>query len=58
VKKPSTLTVPAAARRLGFTLKYVYDLIYSGRLQAEKLGGRWHIPVTAVDARLAKRAQQ
>jgi len=33
-----SVSVPEAARRLGFTLKYVYDLLYSGRLKAEK---RW-----------------
>jgi len=53
-----TFSPPAAARRLGFTLKYIYDLVYSGRLKAEKISGRWHIPASEVDARLAKRAEQ
>jgi len=58
MKSTTTVTVPAAARQLGFTLKYVYDLIYSGRMRGEKVAGRWHIPVAEVNARLAKRTDQ
>jgi excisionase family DNA binding protein len=47
--------VPATARKLGWTLRYVYDLIYAGRLKAEKVSGRWQIPVTEVEARLKRR---
>jgi excisionase family DNA binding protein len=52
------LNVPAAARRLGFTLKYVYDLVYAGRLQATKVAGRWQIPEAAIDARMKRKEQQ
>ena len=48
MKKPETLTVSTAARRLGFTLKYVYDLLYSGKLKAEKIAGRWRIDESAI----------
>jgi excisionase family DNA binding protein len=52
------VSVPEAARRLGFTLKYVYDLLYSGRLKADKKLGRWRIPVEEIEARLKKRSEQ
>lgn len=42
-----TLTVRETARREGWTLKYVYDLLYSGRLPGRKIGRRWVIPAEA-----------
>ena len=57
-KPKEALSVPGAARQLGFTLKYVYDLVYSGRLKAEKVGGRWRIAASEVEARLRKRGEQ
>ncbi len=53
-----SVTVPEAARRLGFTLKYVYDLLYSGRLKAEKKKGRWRISKGEIEARLNVRRDQ
>ena len=58
MKIKNTLSVPAAARQLGYTLKYVYDLVYSGRIKADKIAGRWHIPVSEVEARMAKKGRQ
>ena len=52
------LTVSAAARKLGCTLRYIYDLLYAGRLKAEKVAGRWHIPVAEVEARLRNRVKR
>jgi len=52
------ISVSEAARRLGFTLKYVYDLLYSGRLKAEKKMGRWSIPAEEIEARLRTRGEQ
>jgi excisionase family DNA binding protein len=52
------VSVPEAAKRLGFTLKYVYDLLYSGRLKAEKKMGRWRIPIEEIEARLKIRSQR
>lgn len=46
------LSVRETAQRLGCTLKYVYDLLYSGRLPAQKRGQQWRIPAKAVEARL------
>jgi len=49
----NTLSVRAAARSLGVGLKRVYELLYDGRLRgAEKKGGRWRIPITAIEDRL------
>jgi excisionase family DNA binding protein len=50
-----TLGIAEAARKLNVTLKYVYDLVYSGRLPAEKSGRTWRIPASAVEARLKTR---
>jgi excisionase family DNA binding protein len=52
-----TIGIAEAARKLNFTLKYVYDLVYSGRLPAAKVGRTWRIPVDAVEARLKQRGQ-
>lgn len=53
--KKEFFSVPEAARKLGCTLGYVYDLVYAGRLKAEKIAGRWRIPVAEVEVRLRKR---
>jgi excisionase family DNA binding protein len=55
MKPHKTSTVQEAARALGWTLKYIYDLIYSGRISAEKIAGRWRIPEAEIAARLSKR---
>lgn len=52
-----TIGVRETARKLDFTLKYVYDLVYSGKLPAEKTGRTWRIPVSAVEARLKQRGE-
>ena len=56
--KNKTFTVPEAARALGWTLKYVYDLVYAGRIAANKVAGRWHIPKAEIEIRLRKRGGQ
>lgn len=53
-----SVSVSETARRLGFTLKYVYDLLYSGRLKAEKERGRWRIPSEEIEARLKMRGER
>jgi excisionase family DNA binding protein len=53
-----TCSVAETARAMRFTLKYVYDLVYSGRLPARKVGGRWHIPKEEIEARLRNREQR
>lgn len=54
MKQRATVSVRETALRLGVTLKYVYDLVYSGRLPASKSGRVWGIDARAV-RELAKR---
>ena len=57
MEQKSRFTVRQVALMLGCTLKFVYDLLYAGRLQgASKVGRVWRIPRTAVEARLKTRA--
>lgn len=51
-------SVPEAARALGFTLKYIHDLIHAGRLRAEKVERKWRIPAAEIEARLKAKGQQ
>ncbi len=51
-----TLTVREAALEMGYTMKYVYDLIYMERLPgARKVGTSWRIPARAIQAQLEAR---
>jgi len=50
-----TLGVRQTANRLGCTIKYVYDLLYAGRLPGRKQNGKWRIPIRAVEMRLRAR---
>jgi excisionase family DNA binding protein len=52
-----TIGVRDAARRLSVTTKYIYDLLYSGKLPAEKIARQWRIATEAVEARLKRREQ-
>jgi excisionase family DNA binding protein len=52
-----TIGIREAARKLNFTLKYVYDLVYLGKLPATKTGRQWRIPLSAVEARLKRRGE-
>ncbi len=52
-----TISVREAAQQRGVTRKYIYDLIYEGRLAAEKVGRQWRIPADAVRARLKQRGE-
>jgi excisionase family DNA binding protein len=51
------LSVPQTAQELKYTLKYVFDLLYAGKLEgARKVGGRWRIPFAAVEQWRRRRA--
>ncbi|MBI3475214.1 MAG: helix-turn-helix domain-containing protein [Acidobacteria bacterium] len=52
-----TCTVPQAARCLSVSLKWVRDLIYAGRLPAQKTGGRWYIRKADLEFRLKQRSE-
>lgn len=51
----ATIGVREAARKLNVTTKYVYDLLYSGKLEATKVAKQWRIQLTAVKERLRER---
>jgi excisionase family DNA binding protein len=44
-----------AAQELGTRLDTIYQLIWSGKLSAFKLDGRWRIPRKAIETRLLAR---
>jgi excisionase family DNA binding protein len=52
-----TLGIREAAIKLNFTMKYLYDLVYSGRLRATKVGRQWRIPLSAIEERLQQRGK-
>jgi hypothetical protein len=43
-----TVSVARAARELGFTTKYIYDLVWGGRIVATRNNGRWQIPMAEI----------
>jgi excisionase family DNA binding protein len=49
------LTAVEAARRLSVGLDYLYGLLWTGKLRGQKVGRRWLIPNSAVEARLRAR---
>jgi excisionase family DNA binding protein len=58
MKKDQFLSVSDAAKQLHCTTKYVYDMLQSGSLSATKTDGRWRIPASAVETKLAKRSEK
>lgn len=54
-ERTETIGVKDTARRLKYSLKYVYDLVYLGKLPAEKVDGKWRIPSDVVDEWLRNR---
>lgn len=55
MKRPHSLGVRDTAKSLGVSLKFVYDLVWAGKLEAEKVGKTWRIPASAIEARLKQR---
>lgn len=56
MERKTGFTVRQAALRLGYSLKFVYDLLYAGRFRgARKIRRTWRIPARAVEARLRAR---
>lgn len=54
VLQPTGFSVAEVARELGISLQYAYSLVYSGKLPAQRLAGRWRISSKAVDERRKK----
>ncbi len=53
--KERGLSPREAALRLGIGLDFVYRELWSGKLPGRKEEGRWVIPATAIEERLARR---
>jgi excisionase family DNA binding protein len=51
-KESRTVGVREAARILNCSLKYIYDLLYLGKLPAKKVARQWRISAAAVESRL------
>lgn len=56
-KNEKVLSVSKAARELGCTLRWVYDMVYAGRLKANKVAGRWQIAKAEIEALLERRGR-
>ena len=57
--KPEEFSPRQAALELGYTLGYVYSLIYSGQFEsARRVDGQWRIPAGAVEQRRQQRQQR
>ena len=55
MKRQEFFTVRDTAKRLGVSIKFMYDLIWAGKLDATKVGKVWRIPASAVEKRLQRR---
>jgi excisionase family DNA binding protein len=55
MQKEEQVSAVEAARRLGVGLDYLYGLLWTGKLEGQKIGRKWKIPVAAVNARLKQR---
>jgi excisionase family DNA binding protein len=53
--KEKELSAIEAARKLGVGLDYLYSLLWTGKLQARKVGKQWRVPAEAVEARMKQR---
>jgi excisionase family DNA binding protein len=50
-KRNETLTAREFATRSGLGLQYIYIKIWSGKIPARKVDGRWLIPAAALEER-------
>jgi excisionase family DNA binding protein len=55
LKPTNEISAIEAARMLGVGLDYTYSLIWTGKLEARKVGKQWRVSITAVEARLKQR---
>lgn len=56
-RKSEVMTARGAAQRLGVTIKYIYDLLYTQKLAARKIRGQWQVSAKAVEDRLRRRGE-
>ena len=55
-QRNETVGTREAARLLGVTIKYVYDLLWAGKLSAQKMGKTWQISARALHERRKRQA--
>jgi len=55
-RRNETVGTREAARLLGVTIKYVYDLLWAGKLTAQKIGKTWQVSVRGLRDRKKKAA--
>jgi excisionase family DNA binding protein len=58
MKKRAGVTPREAAQTLGICLDSVYSLLWSGKLAATRVEGRWQISAQAVEERLRAQARR
>ncbi len=51
------VSIRDAARQLGVSIRFVYDLVWSGKLPAQKVDKVWRIPASDIEARLKRRGE-
>ena len=56
-RETETMGIKSTARKLNYTLKYVYDLVYLGKLPAKKVARQWRIPLSAIEEWLKQRGE-
>ena len=52
-----TISVREAAQRLGVSMKQVYNLLWDGRLNGQKIDGQWCVSAEDIQERLTARAK-
>jgi len=55
MEQQSEISPRETAQRLRIGLDSVYSLLWSGKLPARKVDGRWRVQVSDVDARLERK---
>jgi excisionase family DNA binding protein len=57
MQETNEISAREAAKRLGVGLGHVYQLLWTGKIPAQKRDGAWRIPSDAIEARLKGKHQ-
>jgi excisionase family DNA binding protein len=52
MQETNEISAREAAKRLGVGLSHLYQLLWTGKIPAQKRDGAWRIPAEAVEVRL------
>jgi excisionase family DNA binding protein len=52
------ISVREAANRRGCSLKWIYDLLYMGKLRGQKLGNLWRIDAESLESLCKRRVRK